>query len=110
VLTEVKELGVDLLSIAGQKAYAPKGIGALVVRDGVSIEPLLHGAGHELGRRAGTESVLLAAGLGKACELARDLAPMDPVRALRDGCWAGLEKEVRMRGGRSGQPTSASRQ
>src|SRR5262249_2885294 len=93
VATEVKEIGVDRLSIAGHKAYAPKGGGALFVRDGVSIDPLLHGAGHELGRRAGTESVLLAAGLGKACELARDLAPMDPVRALRDRFWEALQKQ-----------------
>jgi cysteine desulfurase len=95
VATEVKELGVDLLSIAGHKAYAPKGVGALFVRDGVSIEPLLHGAGHEHGRRAGTESVLLAAGLGKACELARDLSPMDRVRALRDRFWEALQKQIR---------------
>jgi cysteine desulfurase len=93
VATEVDRLGVDLLSIAGHKAYAPKGVGALFVRDGVSIEPLLHGAGHEHGRRAGTESVLLAAGLGKACELGRDLAPMDRVRALRDRFWEALQKQ-----------------
>src|SRR5262249_4142377 len=67
VATDVNELGVDLLSIAGHKAYATKGVGALFVRDGVSIEPLLHGGGHEHGRRASTESALLAAGLGKAC-------------------------------------------
>jgi cysteine desulfurase len=58
--TDVKELGVDLLSIAGHKVYAPKGVGALFVRRGVSLEPLIHGAGHEKGRRAGTESALLA--------------------------------------------------
>ena len=60
VRTDVKELGVDLLSIAGHKLYAPKGVGALFVRRGVSLEPLIHGAGHEGGRRAGTESPLLA--------------------------------------------------
>ena len=75
--TGVNELGVDLLSIAGHKVYAPKGVGALFVRRGVSLEPLVHGAGHESGRRAGTESALLAVGLGKACELARDLASME---------------------------------
>ena len=52
------DLGVDLLSVAGHKLYAPKGIGALFVRHGVSPEPLIHGAGHEGGRRAGTESAL----------------------------------------------------
>ncbi len=90
--TNVSRLGVDLLSIAGHKVYAPKGVGALFVRRGVSIEPLIHGAGHEGGRRAGTESALLAVGLGKACELARDLAPMDRVRALRDHFWQELQR------------------
>jgi cysteine desulfurase len=89
--TNVDELGVDLLSIAGHKAYAPKGIGALWVRRGVRLEPLLHGADHESGRRAGTESALLAVALGKACELARDLAPMQRVRALRDRFWQELQ-------------------
>jgi cysteine desulfurase len=78
VSVDVGKLGVDLLSIAGHKLYAPKGIGALFVRRGVALEPLIHGAGHESGRRAGRESALLAAGLGKACELARDLSPSSP--------------------------------
>ena len=90
--TDVNRLGVDLLSIAGHKVYAPKGVGALFVRRGVSLEPLIHGAGHESGRRAGTESALLAVGLGKACELARDLSPMDRVRELRDYFWMELQK------------------
>jgi cysteine desulfurase len=89
--TDVNELGVDLLSVAGHKLYAPKGVGALFVRRGVSLEPLIHGAGHEGGRRAGTESVLLAVGLGAACELARDLAPMERLRALRDRFWRALK-------------------
>jgi cysteine desulfurase len=91
--TGVNELGVDLLSIAGHKIYAPKGIGALFVRRGLSLEPLIHGAGHESGRRAGTESALLAVGLGKACALARDLAPMDRVRDLRDHFWKKLQEQ-----------------
>ncbi len=91
--TDVDELGVDLLSVAGHKLYAPKGVGALFVRRGVSIEPLLHGAGHEGGRRAGTESALLAVGLGKACELAQDLTQMEQVRALRDRFWQMLQKQ-----------------
>src|SRR5262245_56706638 len=82
IATTVDRLGADLLSIAGHKLYAPKGIGALFVRRGISLEPLIHGAGHEGGRRAGTESALLAAGLGKACELAADLAPMEQVCGL----------------------------
>src|SRR5262249_56092263 len=92
ISTDVNELGVDFLSIAGHKVYAPKGVGALFVRRGVRLEPLIHGAGHEGGRRAGTESALLAVGLGKACELARDLAPMDRVRSLRDPFSHDLQK------------------
>ena len=92
ISTDVNELGVDLLSIAGHKVYAPKGVGALFVRHGVRLEPLIHGAGHEGGRRAGTESALLAASLGKACELARDLGPMDQVRTLRDHFWQQLQQ------------------
>jgi cysteine desulfurase len=70
----VGDLGVDLLSLAGHKLYGPKGIGALYIRDGLKLEKLIHGASHEMNRRAGTENVLLIAGFGKACELAgRDL-------------------------------------
>ena len=65
----VDDLGVDLLSIAGHKLYAPKGIGALYIRPGVRLEKLMHGANHEQDRRAGTENVIEMAGLGKACEL-----------------------------------------
>lgn len=54
---DVNELGVDLLTIAGHKFHAPKGIGALYIREGVDVEPLIHGASHEMGRRAGTENV-----------------------------------------------------
>jgi cysteine desulfurase len=92
IATDVNELGIGLLAIAGHKVYAPKGVGALFVRRGVAIEPLIHGAGHESGRRAGTESALLAVGLGKACELARDLSSMHRVRALRDRFWQGLQQ------------------
>jgi cysteine desulfurase len=89
--TKVDELGVDLLSIAGHKLYAPKGVGALYVRRGVRLKPLIHGASHEAGRRAGTESALLVAALGAACELAADLGPMDEVRRLRDLFWGLLQ-------------------
>ena len=105
VATGVNELGVDLLSIAGHKVYAPKGVGALFVRRGVSLEPLIHGAGHEDGRRAGTESALLAVGLGKACELARDLAPMNRVRTLRDHFWQRLRDQFKDRVVLNGHPT-----
>jgi cysteine desulfurase NifS/selenium donor protein len=67
---DVKELGVDLLSIAGHKLYAPKGIGALYIRNSIHLEKLIHGADHEQNLRAGTENVLEIVGLGKACEIA----------------------------------------
>lgn len=88
----VDDLGVGLLSIAGHKVYAPKGVGALYIRNGTPLEPLIHGAGHEGGRRAGTESALLAAALGRACELAGDLSAMGGVKALRDRFWNGLKR------------------
>lgn len=90
IRTKVDELGVDLLSAAGHKFYAPKGVGALYVRRGLALEPLIHGAGHEAGRRAGTESALLVAAIGEASELANDLTAMEQVRALRDTLWDRL--------------------
>jgi cysteine desulfurase len=104
IATDVNELGVDLLSIAGHKLYAPKGVGALFVRRGVRLEPLLHGGGHEGGRRAGTESALLATGLGKACELAGDLPSMDRVCALRDYFWHELQERFGSRIALNGHP------
>lgn len=103
--TDVDQLGLDFMSVAGHKLYAPKGIGALFVRHGLAIEPLIHGAGHEGGRRAGTESALLAVGLGKACELARDLAPVDRLRALRDRFWEALQAQFGNRVVLNGHPT-----
>ena len=69
ILVRVDDLGVDLLSIAGHKLYAPKGIGVLYIRTGIEIEKIIHGADHERNLRAGTENVLEIVGLGKACEL-----------------------------------------
>ncbi|MBN2808307.1 MAG: cysteine desulfurase [Deltaproteobacteria bacterium] len=66
---DVKALGLDLLSLSGHKVYAPKGVGALWVRSGVRIEPLLHGGGQEKGLRSGTENLAGMAGLGLACEI-----------------------------------------
>ncbi len=68
IACDVNSLGVDLLTIAGHKLYAPKGIGALYVKQGVKVENLLHGAGQEKGVRPGTENVALIVALGKACE------------------------------------------
>lgn len=84
--TQVDDLGVDLLSVAGHKLYAPKGVGALYIREGLQLAPLLHGAGQESGRRPGTENVLEIVGLGQACEIAgRDPeAERTRLRALRD--------------------------
>ncbi|MFT5173574.1 MAG: cysteine desulfurase [Gammaproteobacteria bacterium] len=90
--TRVDELGVDLLSMAGHKFYAPKGIGALYVRSGLQLEPLIHGGGHESGRRSGTESAVLSAALGKACELAADLSDLGRVKVLRDRFWSALQE------------------
>jgi cysteine desulfurase len=104
IATDVNGLGVDLLSIAGHKLYAPKGVGALFARRGITLEPLIHGAGHESGRRAGTESAMLAVGLGKACELARDLSSMDRVRALRDHFWRELQSRFGNRVVLNGDP------
>ncbi len=71
---DVTTLGVDLLTIAGHKLYAPKGVGALYIKQGTKIENLMYGAGQERGIRPGTENVIQIVGLGKACELAkRDL-------------------------------------
>jgi cysteine desulfurase len=91
VATRTGDLGVDLLSIAGHKLYGPKGVGALFVRERVRLEPLIHGAGHELGRRAGTENILLDVGLGAACATAQSWQGMEFVRQLRDLFWNMLQ-------------------
>jgi cysteine desulfurase len=93
---KVEDLRVDLLSVAGHKAYAPKGIGALYIRTGVQLAQLIHGAGHEGGRRPGTENVLEIVGLGKACQLAgRDLARnMAHFQTMRDRLHEGLLGEL----------------
>lgn len=96
VAVRVNELGVDLLSIAGHKLYAPKGIGALFIRRGTPIEPLLLGAGQERALRPGTENVPYIVGLGVACDIARrDLDEMSArVARLRDRLWEGLSASV----------------
>jgi len=83
---DVGELGVDFLSVAGHKLYAPKGVGALYVRDGRPLTPLIHGGGQEGGRRAGTENVILTAGLGAACRIASQRLRTDAerIRSMRD--------------------------
>jgi cysteine desulfurase len=92
--TRVDDLGADLLTVAGHKLYAPKGVGALYVRKGTAIEPLIHGAGHESGRRAGTENILLDVGLGAACRIAGPWLGMSTVKRLRDCFWERLRKAL----------------
>jgi len=104
IATDVDVLGVDLLTIAGHKLYAPKGVGALYVRRGTPLEPLIHGAGHEGGRRAGTESALLTVALGAAASLARDLTAMERIRALRDRFWDALQSRFDERVVLNGHP------
>ena len=89
---KVDDLDVDLLSIAGHKLYAPKGIGALYVRRGVTLEKQMHGAGHEAGWRAGTENVIQMAALGQACELIEDNLPtyQHHMQEMRDRLETGL--------------------
>ena len=102
---KVGELGVDLLSVAGHKLYAPKGVGALYLREGVRLSALMHGAGQEYGRRPGTQNVLGIVGLGQACVV----AGRDPdgerahLQALREQLHGGLlgalgEAGVRLNG------------
>lgn len=93
---DVHELGVDLLTVAGHKLYAPKGVGALYVREGLAVEPLVHGAGHERGRRAGTENVPYVVALGAACDVARRALPAATATLgrLRDRLWEHLRAKL----------------
>ena len=104
VPVDVNDLGVDLLTLAGHKLYAPKGVGVLYVRRGVTLEPFIHGAGHEGGRRAGTENVPYLVALGAACVLARQGLPdaTRRLRELRERLWerlrAGLGERIVLNG------------
>jgi cysteine desulfurase len=92
--TDVGTLGVDLLTVAGHKLYAPKGIGALYMRGGLQLEPAIYGGGQESGRRAGTENVAFMVGLGTACVLAREQLASSQVRirGLRNTLQHRLER------------------
>ena len=81
--TRVEDLGVDLLTIAGHKLYAPKGIGALYVRRGVQLEPVIYGGGQESGHRAGTENIAHMVALGAACVLAQEQLAESQTRVQR---------------------------
>jgi len=92
VWIDVKSLDVDFLTVAGHKLYAPKGIGALYIRDGIKIEPLIHGANHESGRRAGTENIILEVGLGKAREISTLAIKKSDVKKLTDYFYTKLQE------------------
>lgn len=96
IVVDVDALGVDLLSMAGHKCYAPKGIGALYVRRGTALAPVLLGGGQEAGMRPGTENVAGIAGLGAACEIVTARLPEESSRIarLRDDLWAVLSTAV----------------
>lgn len=94
--TDVRQLGVDLLSIAGHKLYAPKGIGALYVKKGTPIKPLLYGASQENGLRPGTENIPYMVALGKACEIAgRDFKKnVSAMLSAKERLLAGLKSHL----------------
>lgn len=91
---DVQKLNIDLMTISGHKIYAPKGIGALFVKRGVRLVPLIHGGHHERNRRGGTENVAGIVGFGKAAEIAmRDMdKEIEHLKALKDRLEAGLGK------------------
>jgi len=91
---DVKELNIDMLSLAGHKIYGPKGIGVLYIKKGIKIDNLIHGGGQEKNRRAGTENIASIVGLGKALELAADNLEehMKKMIILRDKLMDGLLK------------------
>jgi cysteine desulfurase len=92
----VNELGIDLLTISGHKCYGPKGVGALFVRRGVTLEPWLHGSGEEAGLRAGSENVAAIVGLGRAMQLAAQSLDESAERLsrLRDRLQLQLQYEL----------------
>lgn len=95
IKVDVEDLGVDLLSLSAHKFYGPKGVGALYVRKGVRLEPVVHGGGQESGLRAGTHNVPAIVGLGKAAELAQqEVAKSDNVIKLRDKLERGIRQLI----------------
>lgn len=93
---DVNELKVDMLSISAHKLYGPKGIGALYIRKGTRLDPLLHGGGHERGIRPGTENISGVVGLGKACQLAEENleVSMKQISNLRDKLIEGVLEQI----------------
>ncbi len=107
VPVDVREMSADLVTIAGHKLYAPKGVGALYVRRGLQLESLIHGAGHESGRRAGTENTPYIVGLGVAADLCREAFPAvgDRLLSLRERLHAALLAKLGDRVTLNGHPT-----
>ncbi|MDI6642039.1 MAG: cysteine desulfurase NifS [Elusimicrobiota bacterium] len=93
---DVKLLSVDLLSLSAHKIYGPKGIGALYIRKGTKIQPIIHGGHHEKNRRAGTENLPGIVGFGKACEIAQNNMEKESqhLTKLRDKLWDGISKKI----------------
>ncbi len=100
VPVNVRELQADFLNIAGHKVYGPKGVGALFIRQGRQLEPLLHGGGHEKGYRSGTPALPLIAGLGEACRLVGELGLLstEPAERIWTVLHEGLGDKVRRNG------------
>ncbi len=96
IKVDVEKMGVDLLSIAGHKLYAPKGIGAIYIRKGIKLQKLIHGADHEMNLRAGTENVLEIVGLGKACEIAKQNLSKNALHMqnMRDLLYDGIKNKI----------------
>lgn len=93
---DVKELGIDMMSVSGHKLYTPKGIGALYIRNGVKIDNLIHGGAQERKKRAGTENTAYIAAFGKACELAQESLDehIEKTKALRDKLIHGIVERI----------------
>jgi cysteine desulfurase len=96
VTTNCMELGVDMMTVAGHKLYAPKGVGALYVREGIELEPVLHGGDQENGMRAGTENTALIVALGHACKLVAGCIDQSMTRLaeLRDRLHCEIERAI----------------
>jgi cysteine desulfurase len=96
ISVDVEKMGVNLLSLAGHKLYAPKGVGALYIRRGTQLEKIIHGADHEQNLRAGTENVMSVVGFGKACDIIseKDKVPQESIRQLRDELFYRIKDQI----------------